>query len=562
MSTELDRALFDAAASPEVDAAVIRALIARGADPDARFRPDHFLFSDACSALSAHLLRPEVEPDPAVLEALLDGGASVDLPSERKQRRALHIAAWTFRAEVARLLLARGADPSARCEDDQCATPLLACLRFSSADWEPLVVLLLDHGADPDGPGTWVRAPLHQAVSLDMLDAVEYLIGAGVSLEGWHDAGHTPGRTPLQEALWGSRPLSTVQRLLDLGADPDGAGSRDIRPLHTAAWERRLDGVELLLRVGAQVDPRDVDGRTPLHRALARPAGVELVEALLRGGADPNAADGEGARPLHLAATSVEHTRALLAAGADPRLGDAQGRLPRELAEGLDLVVALLEPAAVAQDGPLLGQVLGQLRAGLAWSDGPHRGWWEGGWRHEFGRIWATKELSQEELEEQLAWVLLHGPQDRAEATAAWLNAGRVATGLAPVDLAQIRARLAQEAPQLVQRVGLDARAVDFGTLFWEGLVAGASYVRHDKEGFEEWSLLPGGEAQHYEAGDGCPEGQTRTLTRERFEAVWSQAVHCVEGRVFGNFSGHRHLREALDRVGQPTARAWLLGRG
>jgi tankyrase len=101
--------------------------------------------------------------------------------------------------------------------------------------------------------------------------------------------------------------------------------------------------IRLLIRRGGDVNERDKNGVTPLHRAVRfrSPAAVKL---LLEHGADPNAVDRRsGSSPLHRAvmetgapatagkARQVEEIITLLLAhGADPAIGNKAGKTPRD----------------------------------------------------------------------------------------------------------------------------------------------------------------------------------------------------------------------------------------
>jgi uncharacterized membrane protein YfcA len=101
-------------------------------------------------------------------------------------------------------------------------------------------------------------------------------------------------------------------------------------PLFTAISQHR-EGValELLAEKAADVEARDANGDTPLHRAVE--TGMQkLTRSLLAAGADPHARTRNGETALHLAALHVEleFTDLLLGAGADPKLQNADGESP------------------------------------------------------------------------------------------------------------------------------------------------------------------------------------------------------------------------------------------
>jgi uncharacterized protein len=87
--------------------------------------------------------------------------------------------------------------------------------------------------------------------------------------------------------------------------------------------------LELVARKTADLDERDANGDTALHRAVETGM-AKLTQALLAAGADPHARTKNGETALHLATLHVEpeFTDLLLAAGADPKLQNADGESP------------------------------------------------------------------------------------------------------------------------------------------------------------------------------------------------------------------------------------------
>lgn len=74
------------------------------------------------------------------------------------------------------------------------------------------------------------------------------------------------GTALLLAAMYGHE--STVQCLLDMGADVNAQNHSDHTPLHAAAYNGNVEVVELLLGYGANPNLKDKDGNTPYIAAI------------------------------------------------------------------------------------------------------------------------------------------------------------------------------------------------------------------------------------------------------------------------------------------------------
>jgi ankyrin repeat protein len=173
---------------------------------------------------------------PGAAQALLDARPDDDLDVLE--------AAATGRTERLEALLAadRDAALAARTPEGFDAIALAAFLGGAGA-----VVVLLRHGADPDG-----------------------------------DPSNELGVRPVHAAA-AARDAEAMRRLLEGGADPDSPQRGGIAALHAAAQQDDAETARALLDHGADPGRRADDGRDAL--AFAEAAGAERVAALLRAAA-------------------------------------------------------------------------------------------------------------------------------------------------------------------------------------------------------------------------------------------------------------------------------------
>lgn len=158
------------------------------------------------------------------------------------------------------------------------------------------------------------------------------------------------GDTALHLAAAGYR-VEIARILLDAGADPNATGNhRRSGPLHYAAdgyisgpaWDaqRQVKMIQCLLEAGAEIDAQDMNGATPLHRAV-RTRCAAAVQSLLEAGCAPAVRNRPGSTPFHLAVqttgrggSGAEEARAaqrtiietFLSQGLSAKLKDGNGK--------------------------------------------------------------------------------------------------------------------------------------------------------------------------------------------------------------------------------------------
>ena len=89
------------------------------------------------------------------------------------------------------------------------------------------------------------------------------------------------------------------------GGSPNGE-REDGWPLNHQAGHGRMQGVATLLELGADPNPQDEQGNTPMHRLAQRGTGREFARLLLEHGADLSIRNVKGETPMDLAAKAKQ----------------------------------------------------------------------------------------------------------------------------------------------------------------------------------------------------------------------------------------------------------------
>ncbi len=263
--------------------------------------------------------------------------------------------------EVIRALLAAGANP--RALTDQGESALHAAARRRLPHTPEVIGLLVEIGLDVNAGDETGQTPLHIARAYDNLTAVRTLLGLGADPDAQDNAGTVadPG------CYWSGRgdpfsgwdflaasPVESIRGCFESGIPVDARHEEGATPLalliSTLACCVDFENVlREFVAAGADVNARDNEGRTPLHRASYGPVPPDIVtSALLDAGADPGARDSAGSTPMHIAASGGRGPEAslLAAAGADVNAHDNRGRTPLHLARGPETIRTLLQLGA------------------------------------------------------------------------------------------------------------------------------------------------------------------------------------------------------------------------
>jgi len=185
---------------------------------------------------------------------------SVDLAGGRYQKTLLHVSAESGRLDVVSALIAKGADVEA-------------------LDW-------------------FGHTPLHYAAYEGHVDVIKRLLAAGANSQIRDHFGHIPlDRAKIKNNTEAISILCTLAPSLDDVRMSWKDCGTELTELHMAAKDGDSQAVELLISNRANLESRDVDGKTLLHHAASQGL-TEIVTALFNAGADRYALDNTWRMPV------------------------------------------------------------------------------------------------------------------------------------------------------------------------------------------------------------------------------------------------------------------------
>lgn len=173
----------------------------------------------------------------------------------------LHWAAINNRLELVKFYISKGAVID-QLGGDLNSTPLHWAIRQGHL---PMVILLLQHGADPtliDGEGF---SSIHLAVLFQHMPIIAYLISKGQSVNMTDVNGQTPLMLSAYKVI-GPEPTGFLLKFNPSLSAVDKTHQNT--PLHWAVAAGNVSAVDKLLEAGSSLDLRNAKGETPLDMAV------------------------------------------------------------------------------------------------------------------------------------------------------------------------------------------------------------------------------------------------------------------------------------------------------
>ncbi|XP_055052390.2 ankyrin repeat and protein kinase domain-containing protein 1 [Misgurnus anguillicaudatus] len=228
--------------------------------------------------------------DERVTRLMLNNKAKADA-KEKDDWTPLHLAAQNGRENIVRLLLRRldGVDE----QEGKCGRTALhiACLY----GYVNIAKLLLANGADINKTDYTQSTPLRLAADEGHFRVVHLLVKSEADVNTVDERSYSPLHFAALKGYTG-----ICRLLLNKGANPDIRTHQNWTAMHLAALKGHHETMLVLEEYHASVNAQGKDGWTPLHLACHH-GQEEVVNVLLAAGADPNLAEDNNWTPLHLA---------------------------------------------------------------------------------------------------------------------------------------------------------------------------------------------------------------------------------------------------------------------
>ena len=252
------------------------------------------------------------------LQVIIDHGADVNAKN-KLNHTALMLASGNGNVDVMNMLIKTGADPDI---EDANGNTWLHYAMYGDFNKEVLKVII-DYGADVNAKNKENITALMLGSKTGNTDGINVLLQAGANQAIVDD----DGNTWLHYAASGVNSKEALQVIIDHGADVNAKNKQNRTALMLASKKGNIDGINVLLKAGANQAIVDVDGNTWLHYAAGGVGSKEALQVIIDHGADVNAKNKQNLTALMLASKTgnTDGINVLLKAGTNRSIVDLYG---------------------------------------------------------------------------------------------------------------------------------------------------------------------------------------------------------------------------------------------
>lgn len=258
---------------------------------------------------------------PPIINLLVAKGADIDSRNvtarDNMGNTPVHSAVKWNSKEAAKKLLSFGVDVNAQNLNGK--TALSEACKSGKKD---MALMLIEKGANVNATDNQGRTVLMDAVQSQNTEIVEMLLSHSANV----NVQDLEGRSAYHEAAE-SKKLSLINIIRNAGGNPLSRAKNGDTPLSLVF---DCDNQTIKTVLGRDTSIVDSDGNTPVHIAVEKKVGKDLLSMLLDSGYPVSQRNGQGVTALNIAVTddSKELAMTLLERGADPYLASTDGKNP------------------------------------------------------------------------------------------------------------------------------------------------------------------------------------------------------------------------------------------
>lgn len=270
-----------------------------------------------------------------ITDLLIKGGSVVDCFFNDPMHTPLMTSITSEQYNSIKTLLEAGAKVNGVLAD---AAPLYQAIRYEPTNL-PIVELLISFGANECVPDEMGYYPLHCAAYFGQYEVAEFFLQRGHDPDQLSECPDDIGQreTPLHCAVFGNKP-SVLQLLVKAGVSVNCLAHPGRQtPIYNAVLNQKIDMVEQLINLNADVNVKDASSVTPLHHAISS-QNNDIIRLLIQKGAHLENKTIDGLTPLHIAVIdgSEESTKLLIDSGASVSVTSTYGETPLHFAAELN----------------------------------------------------------------------------------------------------------------------------------------------------------------------------------------------------------------------------------
>ena len=256
--------------------------------------------------------------DKKIIQLIIDHFADLNATNNRSQT-ALMLSCIQASEDSINVLLKAKADAKIADVDGN------TCLHVAIANSlsKEVIQAIVTRGGDVHAVNNNCVSALGMACQKGQIDTIDVLIKLGADI----NMTDPDGNTYLLKAVRGDYSKEVVQAIINNGGNVNATNNNCVSALGMACKKGQIDTIDVLIKLGADINMTDPDGNTYLLKAVREDYSKEVVQAIINKGGDVNAVNNNYVSALGMACQKgqIDTIDVLIKLGADINKTDPDG---------------------------------------------------------------------------------------------------------------------------------------------------------------------------------------------------------------------------------------------